>query len=131
MTATDAVERGSLRLREAWKHRVLTEEGIEAIAKSLDESSANVESVVFSGGDNATGVTMSLVYDADDIPRCGNDLASWLAWHRKFGGGGFVPPRIFTHGILNPELVRIVLTYGSTAPAQAPRVEVPGFTELR
>ena len=41
MTATDAVERGSLRLREAWKHRVLTEEGIEAIAKSLDESSAS------------------------------------------------------------------------------------------
>ena len=42
-------ERGSSRLREAWKNRTLTEESVESIAVALEQSQATIDKVSFTG----------------------------------------------------------------------------------
>lgn len=104
--------RGSERLMAAWKTRVLTEESVREIAEALDRSPAVVLGAHVVGGAQPTGVALSLAYEGDDVPMCGNDLAFWLRWHLVHGGGGVRPPRILINGIPFPDLVRLELDFG-------------------
>jgi hypothetical protein len=81
-------ERGSARLLAAWKERrtALTDEDVNEIAAHLEESPASVGDVHFYGGDETTGMTMSLAYYDDDVHWCGNDLTWLLRLKQKFGG---------------------------------------------
>lgn len=114
---TPPKQRGSEKLMSAWRHRVLSEDAVQEIAKSLDESAAHVLGVSVVGGQHATGVQLTLAYEGDDIPRCGNDLTFWLKWHLKHGGE-VKPPRIIIDGIPWPEIVKMVIDYGDTSPTQ-------------
>jgi hypothetical protein len=121
----DQTKRGSERLLAAWNARRLTEEGMAEIAKALDASPAAVEAAVVSGGEHATGVRMTLAYDGDDTPWCGNDLRFWLEWHRRHGGSPR-PPRIIIDGTPWPEWIRLVLEFGSVGEAGPGPAELPG-----
>ena len=65
-------KRGSEKLLDAWKSRALTEDAVHEIANALEQSPARVERA------DATGVRLSLRYDGDDLPSCGNDILFWL-----------------------------------------------------
>lgn len=104
-------KRGSEKLMAAWKMRALTEESIREIADALGKSSAKVESVSVAGGQNATGVRMTLRYEGDDVPWCGNDILFWLKWHINHGGVVH-PPKIIINGIPWPDLVRMHIDFG-------------------
>lgn len=112
-------ERGSSRLREAWKNRTLTEESVESIAVALEQSQATIDKVSFTGGDAPTSMTLALSYEGDDVPICGNDLLFWQKWHHRFGNGTWVPPKVIINGIINPDVLKMVLTFGE-APAASP-----------
>ena len=112
--------RGSEKLLAAWKTRALTEEAVHEIAEALDKSPAKVEGASVIGGAEATGVRLSLAYEGDDGPWCGNDILFWLTWHRKYGGV-VKPPRIIINGTPFPDLVRVELDFG--------RVENPEFQQ--
>jgi hypothetical protein len=103
--------RGSEKLLAAWKTRTLTEESVREIGAALDNSPAKVESVSFTGGENATGVSVLLSYGGDDVPRCGNDIEAWLKWQRKHGGKSR-PIRIIINGTPFPDVVRMNLEFG-------------------
>jgi hypothetical protein len=118
--------RGSEKLLAAWKSRVLTDEAFKEIAGELEKSPAVIEEVSVVGGANATGVMMTLSYSGDDIPRCGNDLAFWLKWHRVYGGR-MRPPRILINGIPFPDLLRVQLEFGDVG---GPLREVSRFDRL-
>ncbi|HTI73327.1 MAG TPA: hypothetical protein VMF06_25365 [Candidatus Limnocylindria bacterium] len=105
------VKRGSEKLLAAWKARALTEESVKEIAEALDKSPAKVEGANVVGGTSATGVQVSLRYDGDDTPLCGNDILFWLKWHRIHGGAPR-PPRIIINGIPFPEIIRLDLDFG-------------------
>lgn len=105
-------ERGSVKVMAAWKARTLTEESIREVASQLDQSPATVEGAEVVGGANATGLRLSLRYDGDDGPWCGNDILFWLKWHRTHGGGSPRPPRIIIDGTPYPDLVRVQLDFG-------------------
>lgn len=104
-------KRGSEKLMAAWQARALTEKSIREIADALDKSPAKVVSASFAGGEHSTGVRLSLRYDGDDGPWCGNDILFWLRWHRTYGGV-LRPPRIIINGIPWPDLVRMELDFG-------------------
>ena len=106
-----AEKRGSEKLMAAWKQRSLTEEGVREIAAELEKSRATIEKVNVVGGQDATGMQVLLSYEGDDVPWCGNDLAFWLKWRRRFGGT-VRPPRIIINGIPVPDLVRVQLDFG-------------------
>lgn len=108
---TDTKKRGSERLMAAWKMRGLTQESVEEIAAALDKSPAKVDGASVVGGENATGVRLSLSYDGDDVPLCGNDILFWFKWHIKYGGV-VRPPKIIINGIPWPDLVRMQLDFG-------------------
>ena len=82
----DKEKRGSEKLMAAWKARALTEESVREIAEALDKSPAKLEGAEVVGGGTATGVRVSLRYDGDDGPWCGNDILFWLKWHLQNGG---------------------------------------------
>ena len=105
-------KRGSERLMAAWHARALTEESVKEIAAALEASPATVLGANVIGGANPTGITLSLAYDGDDVPSCGNDILFWLKWHINHGGGGVRPPRIIINGIPFPDLVRLELDFG-------------------
>ena len=105
-------KRGSEKLMAAWKARALTEASVREIATALDKSPAKVESVNVVGGSDATGLQISLSYEGDDTPWCGNDILFWLRWHRTHGSGGIKPPRILINGIPFPDLIRVDLEFG-------------------
>lgn len=113
--------RGSEKLMQAWKARSLSEAAVKDIAEALDKSSAVVEGAVVSGGASATGVRVSLRYDGEDTPRCGNDILFWLQWHRRFGGNPR-PPKVIIRGTPFPDLVRMELDFGQFESVR----EVPG-----
>ena len=115
-------QRGSERLMAAWNTRALTEESVREIADALDASPASVLGANVVGGANATGMTVSLSYEGDDVPMCGNDILFWLRWHIKNGGGGVHPPRIIINGIPFPDLLRMELDFG--------HVGQPGLADL-
>jgi hypothetical protein len=117
-------KRGSEKLLKAWKTRALTEESIKEIAAALDKSPARVEGVSIAGGENPTGVQLSLAYEGDDGPWCGNDIQFWLQWLLKHGGGGVIkPPRIIINGTPWPEIIRVQLDFGQGVnPANAGNV---------
>lgn len=71
-------KRGSEKLLDAWKSRALTEDAVHEIANALEQSPARVERADVVGGADATGVRLSLRYDGDDLPSCGNDILFWL-----------------------------------------------------
>lgn len=111
-------KRGSEKLLKAWKARGLTEESVKEIAAALDKSPARIEGVTVSGGENPTGMQLSLAYDGEDGPRCGNDIQFWLQWLLKHGGGGVInPPRIIINGIPWPDVVKVQLYFGQVDPA--------------
>jgi hypothetical protein len=106
-----AVMRGSEKVIAAWNSRVLSEESIGEIAKQFEESPATVETADVIGGAQPTGLRVSLRYDGEDGPWCGNDILFWLKWH--LGHGGVVkPPKIIINGIPFPDLVRMELDFG-------------------
>jgi MoaA/NifB/PqqE/SkfB family radical SAM enzyme len=105
-------KRGSERLLLAWRHRALTEESVHEIAAELGKSPAKVEKVKVTGGPHSAGVSVLLSYKGDDVPWCGNDLAFWLRWRRKFGAGVVRPPKISINGIPVPDIVRVQLDFG-------------------
>ncbi|MET3119200.1 hypothetical protein AAKU64_003439 [Undibacterium sp. GrIS 1.8] len=103
--------RGSEKLLSAWKNRSLTEESVREIAKNMDQSPAHVIGAKVVGGNNATGVQLSLAYYGDDVPTCGNDILLWLKWHRVHGGDVH-PPKIIIDGIPFPDVLRMQLDFG-------------------
>jgi hypothetical protein len=106
-----AMMRGSEKVIAAWNSRVLSEESIGEIAKQFEESPATVETADVIGGAQPTGLRVSLRYDGEDGPWCGNDILFWLKWH--LGHGGVVkPPKIIINGIPFPDLVRMELDFG-------------------
>jgi hypothetical protein len=105
-------KRGSEKLMAAWKARTLTDESVKEIAAALEKSPAKVEGAVVTGGASPTGLRLSLRYDGDDGPWCGNDIFFWLKWHLTHGGGVIRPPRILINGITWPDLVRVDLDFG-------------------
>lgn len=109
--------RGSEKVLAAWKRRTLSEESVNEIAESLQDSPAVVEKAVFSGGENPTGLSLSLSLKGDDMDWCGSGLKNWITWHRKHGGNP-IPPRIFTEGIPFPDVIRLELTYGDARDFQ-------------
>jgi hypothetical protein len=120
-------KRGSDKVMEAWKARALTEASVREIATALEKSPATVEGATVAGGESATGLRLSLRYDGDDTPWCGNDILFWLKWH--LGHGGVVrPPRIIINGIPFPDLIRMELDFGHVEE-QLPAVQdLPGST---
>jgi hypothetical protein len=119
----DKEKRGSEKLLAAWKARALTEESVREIAEALDKSPAKLEEAEVVGGGTPTGVRVSLRYDGDDGPWCGNDILFWLKWHLKHGGSPR-PPRIIIDGTPWPDLVQVDLTFGHGG------VEVPAVQDL-
>ncbi len=115
--------RGSEKLMAAWKSRVLTEESVVEISKALDESPARVLATSVVGGANASGLRLSLGYEGDDVPWCGNDLQFWLKWHRKHGGA-IRPPRIIINGTPFPDLVRMELDFGNVVHPGATQQDI-------
>jgi hypothetical protein len=111
--------RGSAKLLDAWRTRTLSDESIEEIAKAIDKSPATLERAHVSGGAEPTGVQVSLRYEGDEVPFCGNDLQFWLQWLRTHGGKPR-PPRIIIDGIPFPDLVHVDLEFGSPV-VDAPR----------
>jgi hypothetical protein len=107
----DQEKRGSEKLMAAWKSRALTEESVREIADVLAKSPAVVESANVVGGERPTGVQVSLRYDGDDVPWCGNDILFWFKWHKKYGGV-VEAPRIIINGRPWPDLVRMQLDFG-------------------
>ena len=104
-------KRGSEKVMAAWKARVLSEASIKEIAAAFEKSPATIEGATFVGGEHATGLSLSLSYDGDDGPQCGNDILFWLRWHQS-NGGVPRPPRIIINGIPFPDLVRMELDFG-------------------
>ena len=115
-----AEKRGSEKLMAAWKSRALTDESVRQIADALKKSPAKVESVNVVGGSSATGLQVSLRYDGDDVPWCGNDILFFFKWHIDHGGV-VVPPKIIINGRPWPDLVRMQLDFG--------HVTTPGIQE--
>jgi hypothetical protein len=113
--------RGSEKVIAAWQARVLTEESVAEIAKQFEESPATVESANIVGGAQPTGMRVTLSYDGDDGPWCGNDILFWLKWHLNHGGV-VTPPRIIINGIPFPDLVRMELDFGHVGE-QVPSIE--------
>ena len=119
-------QRGSERILAAWKARALTDESVQEIAKAFAGSPAKVTGAVVDGGGAPTGLSLSLTYEGDDVPRCGNDILFWLQWHRTFGGV-VKPPRIIINGTPFPDLVRLELDFGHTTnPVSGGRGEIAG-----
>ena len=105
--------RGSDKLLAAWKARSLTEESVREIAAAFEKSSGTVLGANVVGGHSPTGMQVSVSYEGDDVPQCGNDIAFWLRWHRTHGGTlGFKPPRVIINGTPYPDLVRLDLDFG-------------------
>ena len=116
-------KRGSEKVMAAWQARVLTEESVREIAGAFEKSPARIEGATVVGGEHATGMRLSLAYDGDDGPSCGNDILFWLKWH--LGHGGVVhPPKIIINGIPFPDLVRMELDFGHVGE------QVPGIRDL-
>ena len=67
-------------------------------------------------GERATGMTVGLTYDGDDVPYCGNDIQAWLKWHRHHGGGPISAPRILIKGIPVPDVLHLELDFGQVGP---------------
>jgi hypothetical protein len=111
--------RGSDKLKAAWKARVLSEESMREISEALDKSPAKVESVNVIGGATPTGIQLTLSYDGDDGPWCGNDIAFWLRWHR-LNGGVVHPPKIIVNGTPYPDLVKVQLGFGDVGQVTGP-----------
>ena len=68
-------------------------------------------------------MSLSLSYDGDDGPWCGNDILFWLKWHRNHGGNPR-PPRIIINGTPFPDLVRMELDFGHVGE------QAPGLQDL-
>ena len=116
-------KRGSEKVMAAWKARVLTEASIKEIAASFEKSPATIEGATFVGGERSTGLSLSLSYEGDDGPWCGNDILFWLKWHLGHGGNPR-PPRIIINGTPFPDLVRMELDFGHVGE------QVGGIQEL-
>jgi hypothetical protein len=121
---SDQAKRGSEKLMAAWKARALTEESVREIADAFAKSPAKVEGAKVVGGGSPTGMQVSLRYDGDDGPWCGNDILFWLKWHKNHGGV-VRPPRIIINGTPFPDLVRMELDFGHVENVSDIR-ELPG-----
>lgn len=108
--ATDT-QRGSAKLMAAWKARALTEDAVREIATQFEKSVGTVQRADVVGGAAPTGVRMSVAYEGDDTPWCGNDILFWLKWHRTHGGNP-PPPRIIINGTPYPEFVQVQFDFG-------------------
>jgi len=118
-------KRGSEKVMAAWKARMLTEASVKEIAAAFDKSPATIEGATFVGGEHATGLRLSLSYEGDDGPWCGNDILFWLKWHLGHGGTPR-PPRIIINGIPFPDLVKMELDFGQVEE-HVPSIEgLPG-----
>ena len=119
-------KRGSEKLMAAWKTRELTEDSVNEIAAALEKSPGTVDQAHVAGGANPTGVRVTLSYEGDDGPWCGNDILFWFKWHRKYGGGQLVPPKIIINGTPYPDFVRLQLDFGQVEAPQLQGIATPG-----
>ncbi len=110
----DDLVRGSSKLMAAWKARTLTEESYREIVNAFEKSRGKVESAAVFGGDNPSGLRLSVRYDGGDVPTCGNDILFWLKWHMIYGGTPR-PPHIIINGIPIPDLARLQLDFGNVS----------------
>ena len=109
--------RGSEKIMAAWSARELSEDGVAEIARQFDESPARVVGAQA----RSTGVRVSLAYEGDDVPICGNDITFWLRWHVKYGGV-VKPPKVIINGTPYPDLIRLDLDFGDVpAPVEIGR----------
>ena len=118
-------KRGSEKVMAAWKARMLTEASVKEIAAAFDKSPATIEGATFVGGESATGLRLSLSYEGDDGPMCGNDILFWLKWHLGHGGTPR-PPRIIINGIPFPDLVKMELDFGHVEEHLPSIEDLPG-----
>jgi hypothetical protein len=118
-------KRGSEKLLAAWKTRALSEESVREIASAFEKSGTTIEKASVFGGASASGMQLTLSYEGDDVPRCGNDILFWLKWHRDHGGV-VVPPRIIINGTPFPDLVRMTLDFGHPTGPQVPIGDLAG-----
>ena len=126
-----ASERGSEKLLAAWRSRALTDDAVEEIGATLAESPGTIETVQVHGGAQATGISMSIRYDGDDVPWCGNDVLFWLKWHLRHGGV-LTPPKIIINGIPFPEELLMELVFGVVPTVAGPGPqEAGGFGQFR
>jgi len=125
MTSTSQEKRGSEKVMAAWKARTLTEASVREIAAAFEKSPATIEGASVVGGEHATGLRVSLRYDGDDGPWCGNDILFWLKWHLGHGGVPR-PPRIIINGIPFPDLVRMELDFGHVGEQLPTIQDLPG-----
>lgn len=131
---TDQSQRGSEKLLRAWKTRVLNDDSVREIANALEKSPAKLEGCEIIGGENPTGLRLSLRYDGDDGPWCGNDIQFWIQWLLKHGGHGpvIVPPKIIINGIPWPEVVHMELNFGQVETnVTTPTAGTAGISEVR
>ena len=119
-TMKENQQRGSDKLLAAWKSRTISEDAMREIVAALEKSPARVDRAEVIGGAAPTGVSVSLSYDGDDGPWCGNDILFWLRWHRVHGGV-VRPPRILINGTPFPDLIRVDLDFGHV-PERGPAV---------
>ena len=122
---TGQEQRGSDKVMAAWKARALTEASVREIATAFEKSPATIEGAAVAGGEHATGLRLSLRYEGDDGPWCGNDILFWLKWHLGHGGVAR-PPRIIINGIPFPDLVRMELDFGHVSEQLPSIQDVPG-----
>jgi len=119
-------QRGSQKVLAAWQARTLTEEAVREIGTNFEKSPATIERAEVIGGSSPTGLRLSLRYDGDDVPWCGNDITFWLKWLHKVGGSVH-PPRIIINGIPHPEWLRLELEFGNVAGNVAQGIDVAGL----
>jgi hypothetical protein len=112
-------KRGSDKLMAAWQSRALNDDSIREITAALEKSKAIVEGAAVYGGANPSGMRVTLRYEGDDVPTCGNDILFWLKWHIHHGSGGVKPPKILINGIPIPDIARVQLDFGQVGE-QAP-----------
>lgn len=105
--------RGSELVLQAWKNRQahLTEDFVKELSEILAQSPGKVQSVEFEGGAAPHAATLSIAYDGEDIPICGNDLR---LLHKLTGKHGISGPVVIINGV--PALDRMNLEVQLGAP---------------
>jgi hypothetical protein len=109
--STDVMRGSEKLIAGAWNARVISEESVAEIARHFEESPGSIESANVVGGQYPTGLRLSVRYDGDDGPYCGNDILYWLRWHVTHGGV-VNAPRIIVNGTPFPDLVQMELDFG-------------------
>ena len=118
MSTIDMTERGSARLLKAFEERgvVLSEDLVRGLAEALDGSEAKLGGAWVAPGTEPTGFGMSLAYDGEDLPRCGNDMQWLLELLRKYGTGGVPTIDVIINGRPRIDRALLLVSVGAIDP---------------